>query len=199
MKQKTSAFEQLFKDKSWFTISNFLTVARIFLTPVIVFGIYQEFWKFVFYLLLVVAITDLLDGYLARLLNENTYLGKFLDPIADKFLLISSFGALAFLQTPSFFIPTWFVVLIFFRETIILLGSFFILKMGVDFEIAPTIWGKLTTFFQLIFLFWLFVCYFFEWAPARTYHALLILLSVFSIISLFQYIKIGFKYFKKRA
>lgn len=196
MTQKFS--EKIFEDKSWFTISNFLTFARILLTPVIIYGIYKEKWNFVFLLLLIVAATDVLDGYLARLLNENTNLGKILDPIADKFLLISSFCALAFVDSPSFFIPSWFVLLIFVREFIILFGTFLIFKFRVNFEIAPTIWGKLTTFFQLLFIFWLFVCNFFGWAPARTYHTLLILLSLFSILSFLQYIKIGFMYLIKK-
>lgn len=192
MTQKFS--KKIFEDKSWFTISNFLTFARILLTPVIVYGISKEKWNFVFLILLTVAATDILDGFLARLLNENTNLGKFLDPIADKFLLISSFCTLAFVDSPSFFIPSWFVLLIFVREFIILLGTFLIFKFRVNFEIAPTIWGKLTTFFQLLFIFWLFVCNFLGWAPARTYQTLLIILSIFSIISLLQYIKIGFMY-----
>lgn len=196
MTQKIS--EKIFEDKSWFTISNFLTFARIFLTPVIVYGISKEKWDFVFLILLVVAATDILDGFLARLLNENTNLGKMLDPIADKFLLITSFCTLAFVDSPSFFIPGWFVLLIFVREFIILLGSFLIFKFRVNFEISPTIWGKLTTFFQFLFIFWLFVCNFFGWVPARTYHTLLILLSLFSIISLLQYIKIGFMYLIKK-
>jgi cardiolipin synthase (CMP-forming) len=196
MTQKFS--EKIFEDKSWFTISNFLTFIRIFLTPIIVYGISREKWNFVFFLLLVVAVTDVLDGFLARLLNENTNLGKMLDPIADKFLLISSFCALAFLDSPSFFIPSWFVILIFVREFIILLGSFLIFKFRVDFEIAPTIWGKLTTFFQLLFIFWLFICNFFGWVPARTYQTLLIFLSIFSIFSLLQYIKIGIMYIVKK-
>ena len=187
-------FEKIFKDKSWLTISNLLTISRIFLTPVIVYGIFSQKWRMVFLLFLFVAISDLLDGYLARLLNQNTYLGKILDPVADKFLIISSFSSLAFLHSPSFFIPAWFVALVIFREFIIIFGSSLLLLFKTNFEVKPNIWGKLTTFFQLIFIMWIFICYFFAWVPAKTYYSLLILLSFFSILSLLQYVKIGFKF-----
>ena len=70
----------------WLTISNVLTVLRILLVPVIVVGISHHLWSFVFVLFLVAGLTDMLDGYLARWLNEQTTLGACLDPIADKIL-----------------------------------------------------------------------------------------------------------------
>ncbi len=179
---------------SWFNISNFLTFLRIFLIPFIVYGISIQNWPAVFLLFLVVSATDLLDGFLARLLRQETFLGKVLDPIADKLLLASSFCALAFLQSPSFAIPFWFVILVLFRESLILVGVFSMLSAGIKLEIAPTVWGKLTTLFQLLFIMWLFICYFMSWAPAKTYYTLLILLAIFSVLSLLQYIKIGIGY-----
>ncbi len=189
------AFRDIYKDKSWLTISNFLTFSRILVTPVIVVGIFYQSWKLVFVLYLFAGLTDLVDGYLARLLNQETFLGKALDPVADKILLISSFAALAFIRSPSFMIPVWFVLIVLIRELIILLGSVFLFKKKTTFKIEPTIWGKLTTLFQLLFIIWLFVCYFFGWVPAKTYYVLLTLLTIFSAISLFQYIKIGLNYF----
>ena len=191
--KKASFYKEILKDKSWITVSNILTVSRILLTPIIVFGIFKESWNIVFGLIFFVGISDLLDGYLARLLDEGTNLGKILDPLADKFLIISLFSSLAF-RSPSFSIPIWFVILILLRELIIIFGTGIILHLGINVKISPTIWGKLTTFFQLLFIFWLFVCNFFKWMPARTYYILLILLSIFSIFSLFKYIKLGINY-----
>lgn len=196
MKSYLFACKKILKDKSWCTISNFLTLLRILLTPFVVVGIFYEQWTYVFFLLLFVTSTDLLDGYLARLLNQDTYLGKVLDPIADKILITSSFSALAFLQSPSFPIPVWFVILIVCREFVILLGSLILLRKGINFEIAPTIWGKLNTFFQLMFILWLFICHFCNWVPAKTYLIILGLLAVFSIISLIQYVKLGINYLR---
>lgn len=186
--------KNIFKDKSWLTISNGLTIFRIILIPFIVFGISRQAWYPVFILFIISSITDFFDGYLARVLNQETYLGKALDPLADKLFIISVFSSLAFINSPSFWIPKWFVALVLTRELVILLGSLFIIKTKVKFEIHPTIWGKLTTFFQLIFIAWLFILNFFGWVPAKTYFVLLIVLSGFSIMAFFQYAKIGIAY-----
>lgn len=191
-------YKDIYKDKSWLTVSNFLTFARILIIPFIVTGIIYRNWNIVFSLYLFAVISDLFDGYLARFLNQETFLGKALDPIADKLLIISSFASMAFIDSPSFFIPKWFVLIILIRELIIVFGSFFLLKSKIEFKINPTIWGKLTMLFQSLFIIWLFICYFFAWVPAKTYYILLILLAIFSLISFFQYIRIGLKYFLGR-
>jgi cardiolipin synthase (CMP-forming) len=198
MHQKELILKRILQDKSWFTFSNLLTCSRIILTPAIVVGIYYQKWVISFWTLFIVGWTDLFDGYLARLLNEDTNLGKFLDPIADKVLLTASFYSLAFIGSPSFPIPGWFVLLIFGRELLILIGIFVMMKAGVKVEISPTLWGKLTTFFQIIFILWMFVCYFYAWVPAKTYYTLLYLLAAISIFSLWQYVKIGINYLSVR-
>jgi cardiolipin synthase len=189
-------YNQVRQDHKVFTISNGLTVLRILLTPLIVGGIFYERWTVVFWMIVIAGFTDLLDGYLARHFNQASNVGKLLDPIADKILTISSFSALAFLQSPSFPIPVWFVCLILCRESIIILGSYGLVRSGKKLEVSPTIFGKLTTFFQILFILWLFTCHFFGWVPARTYYTLLIFLSIFSVLSLLQYIKIGTGYLK---
>ena len=196
MNKKVSILKKINEDGKWFTISNFLTVMRILLVPFIVINVIWEKWDVTFVLFVIAAVSDLLDGYLARLLKQQSYLGKILDPIADKFFLLASFSSLAFLKTPSFRIPIWFIVLFLVRETTILFGCYFIMRKKVDFEINPTIWGKLTTFFQILFIFWIFACYFFSWIPKRTYYVLLFFLALFSVISLFKYIKIGIQNLK---
>ena len=186
------------QDSRWFTISNVLTVLRIFLVPVIVIGIAYHWWVGVFFLLLLASATDVLDGYGARWLNEQTALGACLDPIADKILLVSSFATLSFIDSPSFSVPSWFVFLVVIRETIILVGSFFLLLVGGQTKIVPRIWGKITTFLQLVFILWIFVCYFAGWNPARTYSVLLVFLALLSIVSLIQYGRVGWRDFKSR-
>ena len=101
MKQKTEKKVQslralILKDKSWNTFSNGLTLVRLVCAPVVVVSLYYAYWLTAFVVFMFAAGTDLLDGYIARAWNEQTHLGAFFDPIADKFLLISSFGALVF-------------------------------------------------------------------------------------------------------
>jgi cardiolipin synthase (CMP-forming) len=193
MNSDESKLSRIFKDRRWFNISNVLTLIRILLAPVIVVGIYNRCWFFSFIIFVLAFATDLLDGYLARLLQDQTHLGQLLDPLADKLFLMSSFGALVLLGSPSFHIPKWFLILAVSREVVLVLGSFLLLCASVNVNLEPLIWGKLTTLFQALFILWIFFCYFFGWEPARTYDVLLVLLSLFSVISLFQYIRIKVK------
>ena len=197
MKYSDPITRQIIQDEKWFTISNCLTFVRILLTPVIVAAIIFKYWYLAFYSFVFAAATDLLDGYLARLLDEQTNLGAMLDPIADKIFLIATFSSLAFLDSPFFHIPVWFIILILCRESTIMLGTFSMMQANIKVEINPTIWGKLTTFFQIIFISWIFICYFFSWVPSKTYYTLLGFITAFSIISLVQYVSLGIKYLRK--
>lgn len=181
-------------DKRWLTVSNVLTCLRILFAPAICVGVAYSYWRLTFVMFVVTAFTDILDGWVARLFHEDTHLGRLLDPLADKFFLLCCFGSLAFISTPSFSIPRWFFVIIFAREVIMVAGSALLLNFkGLHVQIQPTRWGKLTTFFQLLFIAWIFICHFCGWAPAKTYIVLLISLTLFSLVSLAHYIKVGFE------
>lgn len=198
MRRKFKTFlHDISNDHSWFTVANFLTLLRIILIPFIVYGIIHAKWLYVFILFFTATITDLLDGYLARKLNQYTKLGAYLDPIADKLFLFSSFTALAFVQSPSFTVPGWFVFLLFFRELTMLVGMVVMELLHIKYEIKPTIWGKLTTLFQSTFIFWIFICYFFSWNPIKTYSVTIVLLALFSVFSLGHYTMIGIRYIKR--
>jgi len=188
MKKRSTLWAQISSDKCWFNISNCLTILRIILAPILMMNMYNAHFKTAFIVFLIAACTDVLDGFAARLFNEQTYLGTFLDPIADKIFLLASFGSLAFIDSPFFVIPTWFIYVIMSRELAIILGAYFLVRVGRAETVTPMIWGKLTTFFQIIFLSWVFVCYFVGWYPSKTYCALLILLTLLSVISFLQYV-----------
>jgi len=183
---------KIFKDKSWMTISNGLTLARIFLSPVVAYAITLGRWRMSLVLFAVAAMTDVLDGYLARVMGTQTNLGQLMDPFADKIFLLTAFWALALSHTPMLHIPMWFAMFILIREFVLILGSCFMMLVNPDFRVQPIIWGKLTTCFQSIFIMWLFICYFFGWAPAKTFWVALVVLSLFSFLALIQYLRIGF-------
>jgi len=143
------------------TVSTLLTIARIIVTPFIVIGMATGYWGVAFALFVCAAITDVLDGFLARLRNERTFLGAALDPVADKILLLSCFFTLAFIQTPLFAVPHWFVLLVLFKELIVIGGSVVVYCRRGELNIAPTKLGKATTVIQVCFIVWLFACYFF--------------------------------------
>ena len=108
------------------TLATLFTLMRIVLTPFIVISMVAQQWGIAFFLFLIAASTDIVDGNLARFFNAKTFLGAVLDPIADKVLLLSVFFTLAFVQSPLFNIPLWFVFLVLLRELILISGSCFL-------------------------------------------------------------------------
>jgi Phosphatidylglycerophosphate synthase len=174
-----------------------LTLLRIVLVPVIVIAMTNQQWGNAFFWFLIAALTDTFDGALARWWNDETVLGACLDPIADKILLISCFATLAFIQSPVFMIPHWFVMLILFKESIILLGALLLLVSRSGFTVHPTFLGKATTVVQISFIIWLFTCYFFNWVPTKTYYGMMSIMVGFILLSFAQYIYIGLRYLVK--
>jgi cardiolipin synthase len=179
------------------TFSTMITIMRIILAPCVVAAMLYGTWGKAFILFLVASMTDFLDGNMARLLNEQTFLGACLDPIADKILLLPCFMTLAFIKTPLFTIPLWFVAVVLVRELIVLFGALAIYIIKGDLVIKPTLLSKLTTMMQMIFIVWVFACYFMHWEPKKTYITMLSLLFVLVVSSLLQYIYIGFNQLKE--
>jgi cardiolipin synthase len=135
-------------------IPNFLSLLRIILVPVVIIFLIQDSYGKALITFIIAGLTDALDGTLARLLNRQTVLGSYLDPIADKVLLTASFVTLSILGI----IPSWLTVLVISRDFIILLGIAILSMMSVPYEIKPAFIGKVTTALQIgtIFLALLF-------------------------------------------
>lgn len=137
----------------YLNISNLLTISRIFFTPFIVKNILSGNWHVSITLFLFAAFTDILDGFLARILNQESYIGTLLDPLADKILLISCYISLLFIENNLFLIPSWFTVIIIFKELILISGSLILnCVYRINFKIKPSVLGKLNTFFQILFV-----------------------------------------------
>ena len=193
MPKKRLSLKLIWDDKTWLTLSNLLTVARIAAAPVMVWLVACQAWEHAFGLFVAAALSDTLDGQLARVFNDQTNLGRLLDPIADKIFLLSSFAALAYVASPRFAIPIWFVHLLLLRELIMMVGAAVLLVRGKGADLQPQWWGKLSTLLQILFICWIFVCYFAQWYPLQTYHIVLDVLAGFAIISLLQYVRYAIK------
>jgi len=126
-------------------IPNLLTLLRILLVPVIVIFLMQGAFLKALIILAVSGITDALDGFLARILNQQTVLGAYLDPIADKALLASCFVTLSIKDV----IPGWLTVIVISRDCIILGGIAILTIMSIPYEIRPSFVSKITTALQL--------------------------------------------------
>src|SRR3989337_3527384 len=127
-------------------IPNTLTIFRILLVPVfIIFLINNNLWMALMIFILA-GITDGLDGLIARVLNQRTLIGAYLDPIADKFLLISAYLAL----TIKNMLPAWLSVIVITRDIIILSGIALLFLMAKKFVIRPSLLSKATTVSQIL-------------------------------------------------
>jgi cardiolipin synthase len=127
-------------------IPNLITLLRIILVPVIVILLIQGSFFKALIVFIVAGLSDALDGFLARVLKQQTVLGAYLDPIADKALLASSFVTLSVLHI----IPSWLTVIVISRDFIILLGISVLSIMSISVEIRPAFVSKVTTGLQLI-------------------------------------------------
>ncbi len=127
-------------------LPNSITIIRAILIPFFVDLMIYGYYRAAMYVFLVACLTDALDGLIARLTNTQTELGAFLDPMADKLLIVSSFITLAFLGM----LPVWLVIIVVSRDIILTLGSMVIYFTGHSLAIKPSVTGKATTVLQLL-------------------------------------------------
>ena len=128
------------------TIPNLLTILRVLLTPLLVILLLERRLSEALIVFIVAGVTDGLDGLIARLYKQKSRLGAFLDPLADKLLLATTYVLLAFLNL----VPTWLTVIVLSRDVLIVLGVFVLFMQNLPFEIKPSLASKLTTCTQII-------------------------------------------------
>jgi cardiolipin synthase len=129
-------------------LPNALTIIRILLIPLFLYKVIQGDIGFATVVYLTAAFTDGLDGFIAKNWNMQTKLGTFLDPLADKLLVATSYAALAILQI----IPLSLALAVLSRDIILMLGSLTIYLMKGDLTVRPHPVGKMTTFFQFLYI-----------------------------------------------
>jgi len=129
------------------TLPNFLTLLRIVAIPVFLILLEDFRYREALAVFVAAGITDGLDGAIARLTHTKTTLGAFLDPAADKALLVSAFIALGFMHV----VPRWLVVLVISRDVVVVLGYFLLFMMTQrTMEVQPAVSGKASTALQLL-------------------------------------------------
>lgn len=132
-----------------FTAPNQLTLLRMAFLPFIVIHMLNNHYGWALTLFVLAGLSDGLDGLLARTLKQQTVLGQYLDPIADKFLLSTVFLVLSILHK----IPWKFTVLVFSRDISILLASAVLYAIAGLRDFSPSIFGKANTFAQVAAVF----------------------------------------------
>jgi len=122
------------------------TGARLLLTPFIIGAILERRQFLALTLFAAAALTDTIDGTIARRFGSATPAGAYLDPIADKILLSGVYIALAVVAS----VPWWFVILIFARDLFLLISSALALAFTRLRQFRPSVWGKASTFLQIL-------------------------------------------------
>ncbi|OGB96756.1 hypothetical protein A3F06_03970 [candidate division TM6 bacterium RIFCSPHIGHO2_12_FULL_36_22] len=197
MKLNKQLLVKISKEEFRLTLPTCLTLLRFILVPIVIVAMIKGRWGVAFWLFIIAVISDMLDGALARLLNVKTFLGACLDALADKLLILSVFFTLAFVQSPLFSIPLWFVMLVLLKEFLLIGGAAYIFFSRGSLKVEPTFLGKATMVMQSVFIIWLFFCYFFHWLPERTYYGALGAVLMLVSLSLIHYAVIGLSLLKE--
>ena len=171
-------------DKRILTVPNQLTFLRLGFLPFFIIAIRYSRYDWALALLIVAGLSDGLDGLLARKLNQKTQLGSFLDPIADKLLLSSSYFMLALKGK----IAWWLAILVLGRDVLILVACAVILLAVGYMTFPPSIFGKLNTTFQVLLVLVVILSALVQNSALQISRELLIyLVAAFTIISGFHY------------
>jgi cardiolipin synthase (CMP-forming) len=126
-------------------LANWLTASRIFLIPVFITMLLQDRMLWALGAFIAAAVTDILDGYIARRTHTTT-LGRFLDPAADKLMLVSAFVILPLIDG----IPIWVTAVVVSRDVIITLGYWVTYLTWGSAKITVRPLGKVTTLSQIV-------------------------------------------------
>jgi cardiolipin synthase (CMP-forming) len=128
-------------------IPNLITLGRILLVPVVVWAIASGAMWIAFVLFVAAGLSDAVDGYLAKRFDMTTELGAYLDPLADKALIVSIYLTLGI----NNLIPRWLVILVVSRDILIVGGILLSWLLGNPLKIKPLLVSKLNTVAQIVF------------------------------------------------
>ena len=129
------------------SIPNLITLGRILLVPVVVWAISSGAMWIAFVLFLAAGVSDAVDGFLAKRFGMTTELGAYLDPLADKALIVSIYVTLGI----SNVIPHWLVILVVSRDIMIVGGVMLSWLVGSPIMVKPLLVSKLNTVAQIAF------------------------------------------------
>ncbi len=171
------------KGRIW-TVPNQITLLRLGFLPFFLILVFYEEYRWALTVLVFVALTDAFDGYLARTLHQKSALGAYLDPIADKLLLSSSFIVLAMSKK----IAWWLTILVLSRDVLLLTVAAVILIIQGYRPFPPSLLGKATTFIEIVFVFYVILVNAYpQTHAAPVIHYLGYLVAALVIVSGFHY------------
>jgi cardiolipin synthase (CMP-forming) len=181
------------KNTPLLNIPNVLTLLRILAVPLFLSLLVEGENDWALVIFIAAGVTDGIDGMIARMWRQRTELGAHMDPLADKLLVVSSFIALGVMGL----VPRPLMIVVITRDVVIL-GGFLLTAalVGKSMEMSPSIWGKLTTFTQLLSV-TLALVDLAQWVdvPTTVLNIVYIATGVASIVSGSGYVLRGMKWF----
>lgn len=133
--------------KAFSSLPNLITLARLLLTPLVVLMIESQRFAEAFLIFVVAGISDAIDGFIARRFNLRTELGAYLDPVADKALLVSIYVALSVFGA----VPSWLTIAVVARDVMIIGALMISWLMNKPVAIRPLWISKANTAAQIAF------------------------------------------------
>ena len=128
-------------------VPNLITLARLVSAPVVVWLILEGWIMAAFWVFLAAAVSDAADGIIAKRFDAETVFGGFIDPIADKVLLVSVYVSLGYRG----FMEDWLVIMVVFRDALIVGGALLFQTITQSLSMQPLMISKVNTFVQLVF------------------------------------------------
>jgi cardiolipin synthase len=167
------------------SIPNLITLGRILLVPVVVWAIiYGELWL-AFVLFLAAGVSDAVDGYLAKRFNMASELGAYLDPLADKTLIVSIYVTLGIAGK----IPLWLVILVVSRDIMIVGAIMLSWLLGSPLKVKPLLVSKLNTVAQIVFACVVLASLGFDLRADNLIFALILVVTVLTLLSVAAYVR----------
>lgn len=176
------------------TLPNIISLLRICLTLLFVIAFLHNKLKSSIMLLTISILTDFLDGFLARTLKQKTKFGSFLDPLADKTLVVAVILVLMFRN----YIPWWFFGVVLVREFLVIAGWLITYQQTTILAAKPRFLGKISVCLEMITCACVIINIYVQWNVLNDIiHELFVITSIFVVGSLVDYIYHARKIFQK--
>ncbi|MCD4749412.1 MAG: CDP-alcohol phosphatidyltransferase family protein [Thermoanaerobaculales bacterium] len=131
------------------TLPNFITLLRMAIVPFFVIAVAEGNFRLALWIFLIAGLTDALDGWLARKLDMQSVIGAFLDPIADKVLVVTAYVTLTIPMGQEIVIPLWLAILALFRDFLIMLVVLVLYLVEDIRRFPPSVLGRACTFMHV--------------------------------------------------
>jgi len=166
-------------------LPNLITLVRLALVPVVITCIVQPQWGLAFVLFVVAGVSDAIDGWLAKRLDLRSELGAWLDPLADKALLVSIYIALAIAGV----VPAFIAILVVSRDVMIIAGVIVAILLDRPFPIKPLWVSKINTTVQIAFASTVLAAKAFDLSLGIWFQAAIWLVAVLTLLSAGAYVR----------